>query len=150
MDTFLVYIILLSSVLFLLSLYVVFSLKSMKRQVLTFQTQIESYEFIINEVRADLTTDIENHREKEQSLNLWKTEHQQISQQLEHRIKVLQERANNMDDQIQNILQEVPENKLYQRAQKMVQLGADIDEIIRECELPQAEAEILLSMYKKQ
>lgn len=41
-----------------------------------------------------------------------------------------------------------PESKMYSRAMKMVQLGADLDEIIRECELPRAEAELLYSLHQ--
>ena len=43
-----------------------------------------------------------------------------------------------------------PESKLYSRAMKMVQLGAGLDEIIRECELPRAEAELLISLHRQQ
>ncbi|EKO3557198.1 DUF2802 domain-containing protein [Vibrio metschnikovii] len=39
--------------------------------------------------------------------------------------------------------------RLYSRASKMVKLGADIDELIEECELPKAEAELMLSLQKK-
>ena len=31
----------------------------------------------------------------------------------------------------------------------MVELGADLEEIIRECELPRAEAELLMSLHKQ-
>ena len=41
-----------------------------------------------------------------------------------------------------------PESKMYSRAMKMVQLGADLDEIIRECELPRAEAELLYNLHQ--
>lgn len=41
------------------------------------------------------------------------------------------------------------DGRLYSRASKMVQLGADIDELIQECELPKAEAELMLSLQKK-
>lgn len=43
---------------------------------------------------------------------------------------------------------QMPENKLYSRAVKMVELGAGIEEIMQECELPKAEAELLLSLHK--
>ncbi len=43
---------------------------------------------------------------------------------------------------------QTPENKLYSRAVKMVELGAGIEEIMLECELPKAEAELLLSVHK--
>ncbi|WP_404338977.1 DUF2802 domain-containing protein [Pseudoalteromonas mariniglutinosa] len=42
-----------------------------------------------------------------------------------------------------------PNAKIYSRAVKMVELGADLDEIIRECELPRAEAELLMSLHKQ-
>lgn len=44
---------------------------------------------------------------------------------------------------------QAPENKLYTRATKMVELGASIEELMKECELPQAEAELLLTLHKK-
>ena len=42
-----------------------------------------------------------------------------------------------------------PNAKIYSRAVKMVELGADLEEIIRECELPRAEAELLMSLHKQ-
>ena len=42
-----------------------------------------------------------------------------------------------------------PQAKLYGHAMKMVELGADIDEIIKECDLPRAEAELLVSLHGK-
>ncbi len=42
-----------------------------------------------------------------------------------------------------------PESKLYNRAMKMVQLGAGLDEIMQECELPRAEAELLLNLHRQ-
>ena len=41
-----------------------------------------------------------------------------------------------------------PEAKIYSRAMKMVQLGAGLDEIIQECELPRAEAELLFNLHQ--
>jgi regulator of replication initiation timing len=42
-----------------------------------------------------------------------------------------------------------PDAKIYSRAVKMVELGADLDEVTRECELPRAEAELLFSLHKQ-
>ncbi|WP_406667055.1 DUF2802 domain-containing protein [Gallaecimonas sp. GXIMD1310] len=42
-----------------------------------------------------------------------------------------------------------PQSRLYSRAAKMVELGADIDELMRECELPRAEAELLFNLHSK-
>jgi hypothetical protein len=42
-----------------------------------------------------------------------------------------------------------PESKIYSRAMKMVQLGSTLEEIMLECELPQAEAELLFNLHKQ-
>ena len=48
-----------------------------------------------------------------------------------------------------NLVEQAPENRLYTRAAKMVELGASIEELMVECELPRAEAELLLNLHKK-
>ena len=42
-----------------------------------------------------------------------------------------------------------PENRLYTRATKMVELGASIEELMIDCELPKAEAELLFNLHRK-
>ena len=42
-----------------------------------------------------------------------------------------------------------PQAKLYSHAMKLVERGAGIDEIIQECELPRAEAELLVSLHSR-
>lgn len=49
----------------------------------------------------------------------------------------------------QNLVAQAPENRLYTRGVKMVELGATIEELMSECELPRAEAELLLNLHKK-
>ncbi|MBE8167620.1 MAG: DUF2802 domain-containing protein [Shewanella sp.] len=46
--------------------------------------------------------------------------------------------------------QEEPQSRMYTRAMKMVSLGADINEIVQECELPRAEAELLIRLHGTQ
>jgi len=41
-----------------------------------------------------------------------------------------------------------PEDKLYSRAFKLAELGADVDEISKTCEIPLAEAEMLLAVHQ--
>jgi|GEM_PF-237499 len=59
-------------------------------------------------------------------------------------------------DVIQHLTERVTElehtdsdSRLYSRASKMVQLGAGINELIEECELPKAEAELMMSLQSK-
>lgn len=76
-------------------------------------------------------------------------ENEQVSKQLEHRIKSTQEQLTNQIQNIEQLLHQQPEDKLYSRAQKLVELGADIAEIMRECDIPRAEAEMLMAVHQR-
>ncbi len=109
------------------------------------QTSASSNEMLINqlqglflELETSLKTNLSDHQEKTVEL-------EQVSKQLEHRIKNLQEQLNTFE----KLQKQQPEDKLYSRAFKLVELGAPIEEIIQECEIPRAEAEILLSIHQK-
>ncbi|EIW90310.1 hypothetical protein AGRI_00525 [Alishewanella agri BL06] len=67
---------------------------------------------------------------------------QEQQQRLQHEFAELQA-------QHQAIALSDPESKIYSRAVKMVELGADLEEIIRECELPRAEAELLFNLHRQ-
>lgn len=73
----------------------------------------------------------------------------QVSKQLEHRIKTLQDNFNEQKELIEIIQAQQPEDKLYSRAMKLVKLGAGVDEIMRECDIPRVEAEMLLAVHYK-
>lgn len=62
--------------------------------------------------------------------------------QLDNKIKSTQE------NQL-NLVAQTPENRLYSRATKMVELGASLEEVMLECELPKAEAELLMNLHAK-
>jgi len=72
------------------------------------------------------------------------------------RVLMLQEQQQTLLQQLQQLQEQQqalslndPDSKIYSRAMKMVELGADLDEIIRECELPQAEAELLYNLHQQ-
>ncbi|TEW51635.1 DUF2802 domain-containing protein [Psychromonas algicola] len=48
-----------------------------------------------------------------------------------------------------NLVASAPENRLYTRATKMVELGASVEELMIDCELPKAEAELLYNLHRK-
>jgi len=49
---------------------------------------------------------------------------------------------------VEQLNSQQPEDKLYSRAFKLAALGADIEEIAQTCEIPLAEAEMLLSIHQ--
>ncbi len=122
--------------------------KQFDKRLNSLETQLQSCEFVLSELQSGHQKFQATCQDKESQLQNWQLEHQQVSKQLEHRIKVLQQQLSTYQEQLEQIQQQQPEDKLYSRAQKMVQLGADVDEIVRECDLPLAEAEILISMHK--
>ena len=65
------------------------------------------------------------------------------------RVLDLEKRLAQQNARLDESMQQDPQAKLYSRAMKMVQLGAGVDELIRECELPKAEAELLIRLHGK-
>lgn len=149
MDIMMTYSIVFIAIVLILYILIFTNNKKVAARFNALETQIESYEFIINELKLSLQQQQSEVKDKDKTLQTWQLEHQQISQQLEHRIKVLQEKLSQTHENIAQIQQQQPEDKLYSRAQKMVKLGADVDELVSECDLPYAEAEILIAMHKQ-
>jgi septal ring factor EnvC (AmiA/AmiB activator) len=67
---------------------------------------------------------------------------------LENELQQLHSSFDALAEQQQALSLTDPEGKIYTRAMKMVQLGADLEEIMRECELPRAEAELLFNLHQ--
>ncbi|MGI2171681.1 DUF2802 domain-containing protein [Shewanella sp. MF05960] len=65
------------------------------------------------------------------------------------RVVELEKKLVQQSDMIEESSQQDPQAKLYSRAVKMVALGAGIEELIQECELPKAEAELILRLHRK-
>lgn len=113
------------------------------------QNKFNIQELLLSELQTELQ-DIQNRSQlTEQESKAQQIENEQVSKQLEHRIKTLQQQVSEINHLVEQLNHQQPEDKLYSRAFKLVELGADIEEIIRECEIPRAEAEILLSVHKR-
>lgn len=88
-------------------------------------------------------------KELENNIQSLTLENQQVTDQLAIRTKNLQQNYVELKTDIETLRHEQPEDRLYRRALKMVELGADIEEVMNECELPRAEAELLFSVHIK-
>jgi|SRR5690554_1489695 len=73
---------------------------------------------------------------------------QQFSQ-LSHRHTAFEQQMLRQQEAIQEVAEQDPESKFYQRAARLVQQGASLEEVMEACELPRAEAELLYNLYKK-
>lgn len=125
------------------------SIRSQKILLNALHTELNANELLINEQQARIIAqqDLIEQQISRQDKELLESE--QISKQLEHRIKTLQQQFARQSEQINQLQSQQPEDKLYSRALKLVQLGADIQEVMRECDIPQAEAEMLMAVHHK-
>lgn len=76
-------------------------------------------------------------------------ENTQVSKQLEHRINTVKQDISSLQSHLQTMEQQAPEDKFYSRALKLAQRGADVDDIVQECDIPRAEAEMLLAVHQR-
>ncbi|HBF45276.1 MAG TPA: DUF2802 domain-containing protein, partial [Shewanella frigidimarina] len=65
------------------------------------------------------------------------------------RVVELEKKLSKQFDMLEEASQQDPQAKLYSRAVKMVGLGAGIEELMQECELPKAEAELILRLHRR-
>lgn len=120
-----------------------------KAQITMLTSQYQAQELVFNNlqrVNEQLHFDIDKLQKQDEQISI---ENTQVSKQLEHRIKTLQTQLNNQDDVIAQLQTDQGDDKFYTRAIKLAKKGADIDEIVTECELPYAEVEMLISIYQK-
>ena len=136
-------------ILFLLVIFLAAYVLRLQKRLDRCQPQLECNELMLDQLNTRLNSqELLVKQENERSAEAQR-EQQQVGRQLEHRIKVVQEQLKSHQQQIaQNHLQQ-PEDKLYSRAQKMVLLGADVNELMVECDLPKAEAEMLVALHNK-
>lgn len=108
-------------------------LKLLEKQLLTLTSKTEQNSLLSHEIK-ELRSGIIGVGQRVLNFESELTEQQQ---QLQH-----------LTDKQQSLELADPEAKIYSRAMKMVELGAGLEEIIQECELPRAEAELLLRLHQ--
>jgi septal ring factor EnvC (AmiA/AmiB activator) len=135
-----------TTLLFLVILVLFNSVRSLSKKVRLTETNIASNELLVNQLQTLFITLDKSVKELNNQHTSENTELNQVTKQLEHRIKSIQEDIN----KLQQTQAQQPEDKLYSRAFKMVELGADVAELVRECDIPRAEAEMLISIHQKQ
>ncbi|MFD1621017.1 DUF2802 domain-containing protein [Thalassotalea marina] len=113
-------------------------------------SQLSGNDLLIGELKEQLDGLRSNQEQNLAALNSWQIEQEQVTGQLEHRTKQFNENIKNIKQEMQELHAQQPEDRLYSRAQKMVKLGAGIDELVAECQLPKVEAEMLIAMYQRQ
>lgn len=63
-------------------------------------------------------------------------------------LQQLQTLLTQQENQLREVKQQDPSMRLYQRAAELVRQGASVDEIMESCDIPRAEAELIITIHK--
>ena len=81
--------------------------------------------------------------------NNQQTEAQARTLVITRHLQELDEKYIDVENQLRELKLQDPSLRLYQRAADLVKQGASIDEIIEACDIPRAEAEMLMMVHKQ-
>lgn len=126
-----------------------FYLTKVKNKMTMFTMEMQSLLLLVNELQTanqKLQQEYDAMAENNQQIT---AENVQVSKHLELRIKKLQYQTIEQQQIFTQWKESQGQDKFYNRAFKLAEKGADIEEIISECELPRAEVEMLLSVYQQ-
>ncbi|CZF77220.1 MULTISPECIES: DUF2802 domain-containing protein [Grimontia] len=90
-----------------------------------------------------------NARQQQESLSKQFNELRAGSIGMSQKLAELSQRFDELLDKQNEMEMQDPDGRLYSRASKMVELGADLRELMEECDLPKAEAELLMNIRKQ-
>lgn len=103
----------------------------------------------LKDLRADLSTDIADVHQENGSVRKKVDEVLYGSIGLKRKIDEIQKCIETLSENQEDLKLQDPNGRMYSRARKMISLGAGIDEVVRECEIPKSEAELLFSVQGK-
>lgn len=156
MDWYLINSIALSVLFLIVVVSLVSTLRRLNKLQLRFEEQNSKQNLHINALQQRLDSSDKVTLGYQKKLKALEDQQVQFNQSIEQLVNVqslvepklievlqqVQEQAN----ALQLIQSESQEQKLYGRAKKMIEMGADVEELITECEIPRAEAELLIRM----
>ncbi len=64
-------------------------------------------------------------------------------------MRELADQCTQLENQLREVKSQDPSMRLYTRAAELVKAGADVEEVMQACDLPRAEAELLISMHRQ-
>jgi len=109
-----------------------------------------------NRLRADLDNLATSHSAElsriealANSANNQQSEAQARSLVITRHLQSLDEKQMELENQLREQKLQDPSLRLYQRAAELVKQGASIDEIIEACDIPRAEAEMLMMVHRQ-
>ena len=132
-----------------ISTILVVYLTKLKNKMIMLNMEVQGQSLLVNELQALYNKLQQEFDAMAENSERQTAENGQVSQQLEHHIKNLQQQVFVQQTLFTQWQENQGQDKFYNRAFKLAEKGADIEEIMTECELPRAEVEMLLSVYQQ-
>ena len=120
-----------------LVLLVAFCIQSFQYRKRTEQT-LETLRQQVASVSAQ-SKDVGHQVEEQQNRSLVQSKH----------IQQLQDEITGFNNQIREVKMQDPSMRMYQRAAELVKQGASLEEVMESCDIPRAEAELIVTIHKK-
>ncbi len=117
---------------------IVFLVVKVNRLSTTLEDTRQSHEHELSRLEA-LANNANNQQSESQARSLVITRH----------LQSLEEKQTELENQLREQKMQDPSLRLYQRAAELVKQGASIDEIIEACDIPRAEAEMLMMVHRQ-
>ena len=131
------------------SVIIYFYLVRVTKKIEVLKIQLNSNSMLVNElINTNHLLQQELHSSEQEGKQL-AIENSQVLKQLELRIKYLHEDNVKKQKIFLQWQENQSQDKFYNRAFKLVEKGASLEEIMSECELPRAEVEMLMSVHKQ-
>lgn len=116
--------------------------------VIVLYTKLSKTTELLENLTVRVSTELSNIAVQVNDANNQQSEIQARSVVISKHLQRIDEKQQDVDNQLRELKFQDPSLKLYQRAADLVKQGATIEEIIETCDIPRAEAEMLVMVHK--
>ncbi len=139
----------LPSLFLLLALFLLLrSLFYQNKNIALLKTQLAEQALLLSTLQSREALNDQLLTEQENKISALEKTFQQKEQQYLAQFDEINKKIALLKNEIEQLSSQQPEDKLYSRAFKLATLGADAEEISQTCEIPLAEAEMLLAIHQ--
>ncbi|MEW9797517.1 DUF2802 domain-containing protein [Alteromonas sp. CYL-A6] len=128
----------LTLVLLLVAIATVIAFKKISRQVALVQSKNDALMQSLGELRETLSQ-LQHQQNEDQTRVVVATRH----------LSTLEDKLEAVEQQIRDVKLQDPSMRLYQRAAELVKQGASMEEVMEACDIPRAEAELLITVHRR-
>ncbi len=139
----------LPSLFLLLALFLLLrSLFYQNKNIALLKTQLAEQALLLSTLQSREALNDQLLTEQENKISTLEDVFQQKEQQYLAQFDEINKKIALLKNEVEQLSSQQPEDKLYSRAFKLATLGADAEEISQTCEIPLAEAEMLLAIHQ--